>query len=57
MKNVYIVTGVAGGIGLEVAKQFTEGIILLADISEENLKKAKQDVENQVLKLKLTLSI
>ena len=36
MKNVYVVTGAGGGIGLGSAKRFTDGIVVLADISEES---------------------
>ena len=44
MKNVYVVTGGAGGIGLEAAKRFRDGIVLLADISVDNLETAKVEM-------------
>lgn len=47
MKNVYLVTGGAGGIGFGIAKQFTDGIVMLADISKDNLAQAKIELESR----------
>lgn len=44
MKEIYIVTGGGSGIGLEVAKQFVGKSVLLADISEDNLKAAQAEL-------------
>lgn len=41
MKNVHIITGGSSGIGLECAKQFKDGIVLISSRSEEKLKKAE----------------
>ncbi|HPR39440.1 MAG TPA: SDR family oxidoreductase [Oscillospiraceae bacterium] len=40
-KNVYVVTGGAGGIGLETAKLFKDGIVVISDVNEAALKKGK----------------
>ncbi|HZK44491.1 MAG TPA: SDR family oxidoreductase [Syntrophomonadaceae bacterium] len=45
MANVHVITGGSGGIGLEVAKQFPEDIILISDINEEGLKQGKKELE------------
>lgn len=44
MKEIYIVTGGGSGIGLEVAKQFINRSVILADISEDNLKQAQAEL-------------
>lgn len=45
MANVYVVTGGSGGIGLECAKQFKDGIVVIADINEEALAQGKAELE------------
>lgn len=45
MNNVYVVTGGSGGIGLESAKRFTDGTVIIADINEEALAKGKAELE------------
>ena len=32
-KNVYVITGGAGGIGLAAAKQFTDGRVIMSDFN------------------------
>ncbi|MEG1868391.1 MAG: SDR family oxidoreductase [Clostridiales bacterium] len=46
MKNIYVVTGGSGGIGLEAAKQLKDGIVIIADINEEALKSGKVQLES-----------
>ena len=41
MKNVHIITGGSSGIGLECAKKFKDGIVLITARNEERLKKAE----------------
>ena len=38
-KNVYVITGGAGGIGLAAAKQFTDGIVMISDVNAAALVK------------------
>lgn len=45
MKKIYVVTGGAGGIGLEVAKRFKDGLVLIGDISVDALASAKVELE------------
>lgn len=45
MANVYVITGGSGGIGLECAKRFKDGTVIIADINEEALSKGKADLE------------
>lgn len=40
-KNVYVITGGAGGIGLAAAKQFTDGIVMISDVNAVALEKGK----------------
>ena len=37
MKNVYIITGGSSGIGLESAKEFKDGIVLITGRNENKL--------------------
>lgn len=45
MDNIYVITGGSGGIGLESAKQFKDGTVIIADINEEALAKGKAELE------------
>lgn len=44
MKNVHIITGGSSGIGLECAKKFTDGIVVITGRNEERLKTAKEEL-------------
>ena len=44
-KNVYVVTGGAGGIGLACAKQFKDGIVMISDVAPAALEKGKAALE------------
>lgn len=44
-KNVYVVTGGAGGIGLACAKQFKDGIVMISDIAPAALEKGRAALE------------
>lgn len=46
MKNVHIVTGGASGIGLETAKSFKEGIVVITDLNESRLKEAVAELKS-----------
>lgn len=41
-KNVYVITGGAGGIGLAAAKQFKDGIVMISDVVPAALEKGKE---------------
>ncbi len=43
MKDLYVITGGTGGIGLACAKEFDK--VLISDINEEGLKNAKTELE------------
>lgn len=45
MKNVHIITGGSSGIGLECAKEFKDGIVLITGRNEERLQKAEQELK------------
>lgn len=45
MKNVHIITGGSSGIGLECAKQFKDGIVLITARNEERLKNAEAELQ------------
>ena len=45
MNNVYVVTGGSGGIGLDCAKQFKDGTVIIADINEDALAQGKAELE------------
>lgn len=44
MKNVHIITGGSSGIGLECAKRFKDGVVIITGRNEERLKTAKQEL-------------
>ena len=44
-KNVYVITGGAGGIGLAAAKEFTDGIVMISDVNPAALEKGKEILE------------
>jgi len=44
MKKVHIITGGSSGIGLECAKRFTDGIVVITGRNEEKLKIAKEEL-------------
>ena len=50
MSNVYVVTGGSGGIGLECAKHFKDGTVIIADINEDALAKGKSELETLGIK-------
>lgn len=45
MKKSYVVFGGSGGIGFECAKLFNKGPVIIADINEESLARAKEKLE------------
>lgn len=45
MKNVYVITGGSSGIGLECAKRFTDGIVLITGRNEEKLIAAEAELK------------
>lgn len=46
MKKVYVIFGGSGGMGLECAKRFSEGLVVIVDINQQALDKAKLDLES-----------
>lgn len=46
MKNVYVITGGSSGIGLECAKRFKDGIVLITGRNEDKLKKAQNELKD-----------
>ncbi len=52
MKDVYVITGGSGGIGLECAKEFKEGIAVIADINEKALQSGKVTLESMNIETK-----
>ena len=47
MKDVHVITGAGGGIGFAIAEGFTDGIVLLADISKDALEVSKKELEQK----------
>lgn len=45
MKNVYIITGGSSGIGLESAKEFKDGIVLITGRNENKLIAAQEELK------------
>lgn len=45
MKNVYVITGGSSGIGLECAKRFTDGVVLITGRNEDKLKDAEKELK------------
>lgn len=45
-RNVYVVTGGAGGIGLATAKQFADGIVMISDVNPAALENGKKILES-----------
>ena len=52
MKDVYVITGGSGGIGLECAKEFKGSIAVIADINEEALQSGKVTLESMDIETK-----
>ena len=51
MKDVYVITGATGGMGLDIAKNLDKkGILLLADLYEDNLIKLKKQLDTKGIK-------
>jgi NAD(P)-dependent dehydrogenase (short-subunit alcohol dehydrogenase family) len=53
--KVSIVTGGSGGIGLETARQFNDGIVLITDINERGLEKGKKELEASGIRVETML--
>lgn len=47
MQNVHVITGGSSGIGLECAKEFKDGLVLITGRNEERLIKAKEVLEKE----------
>lgn len=47
MTNIHIITGGSSGIGLESARRFTEGTVLITGRNEEKLKKAEEELKKE----------
>ncbi len=47
MKKIHIITGGSSGIGLECAKQFKDGIVLISSRSEDKLKNAEAELKKE----------
>lgn len=47
MKNVHIITGGSSGIGLECAKQFKDGVVVISSRGEEKLITAVEILKNE----------
>lgn len=45
MKNVYIITGGSSGIGLESAKEFKDGLVLITGRNEDKLIQAEKELK------------
>lgn len=52
MSQVHVITGGSGGIGLECAKLFTEGTVIIAGISDDQLKSASEILKNEGIDIK-----
>lgn len=46
MKNVYVITGGSSGIGLEIAKNFKDGVVLITGRNQDKLDKAEKELLN-----------
>lgn len=46
MRKVYVITGGSGGMGLECAKQFTDGIVLITDINEKGMEAGRKALDD-----------
>lgn len=51
-KNVHVITGGGGGIGFEIADRITEGVIVLAELSEDRLVEPKAKLEAKGVEVK-----
>lgn len=47
MENVHVITGGSSGIGLECAKQFKDGIVLISSRGEDKLKNALEVLKSE----------
>lgn len=47
MKNVYVITGGSSGIGLECAKQFKDGVVVISSRSVDKLKDAEAELKKE----------
>lgn len=47
MKNVHLITGGNSGIGLECAKSFKDGIVLISGLYDDDLKKACEELKKE----------
>ncbi len=45
MKNIHVITGGSSGIGLECAKEFKDGIVLITGRNEDKLKDAEVELK------------
>lgn len=50
MQKIHVITGGSGGIGLETAKRFTDGIVLISDINQQGLAEGKKELEARGIK-------
>lgn len=56
MENVHIITGGSSGIGLECAKRFTDGIVVITGRNEKRLAEAVSELENFGIKARACVS-
>lgn len=52
MSQVHVITGGSGGIGIECAKLYKEGVVVIAGIDDEQLKEAEQELKDQGIDVK-----
>lgn len=56
MENIHVITGGSSGIGLECAKRFKEGTVLITGRGEEKLKKAEEILKKEGIKVTSKIS-
>lgn len=56
MKNVHIITGGSSGIGLECAKRFKDGIVIITGRNEERLRIAKEEFKKEGIEVEYKVS-
>lgn len=56
MENIHVITGGSSGIGLECAKEFKDGLVLITGRTEKKLVDAKEELEKEGIKVEYKTS-